>query len=102
MSVAEAQEKVDSRELTRWRGYERIRGPVGPMRDYICAAMISANVINALGGNVSAADFMPDFEATEPQEQETRADVRADAEAARLKLHMLRMMKAQQEKSSPR
>jgi hypothetical protein len=78
MSVAEAQEKIDSHELTRWRAYERIRGPIGPMRDYIVAAMISANIINALGGKVSAADLIPD--------------------SARLKLHMLRMMKNQQEK----
>jgi hypothetical protein len=94
MSVAEVQQRVDSREFTAWRAYERIRGPIGPMRDYICAAMISANVINALGGNVSAADFIPDFESVEPD----RVDVRAEAEAARLKLNMLRMMKAQEEK----
>jgi hypothetical protein len=95
MSVAEAQEKIDSHELTRWRAYERIRGPIGPMRDYIVAAMISANIINALGGKVSAADLIPDFD-TEPEPD--RVDIHAEAEAARLKLHMLRMMKAQQEK----
>jgi hypothetical protein len=96
MSVAEAQEKIDSHELTRWRAYERIRGPIGPMRDYIVAAMISANIINALGGKVSAADLIPDFDISEPEPD--RVDIHAEAEAARLRLNMLRMMKNQQEK----
>ena len=71
-----------------------MRGPIGPTRDYICAAMISANIINALGGKVTVADLMPDFQPVE----EAPAD-KPDVDGARLKLHMLRLMEQQKRKA---
>ncbi len=89
MSVAEAQEKIDSREYARWRAYERIRGPIGPSRDYLCAALICSVIANANRGKnaraFTAHDFMPDFDKPEKKHSPAEFHAAMKAAAARFK-----------------
>lgn len=62
MPVAELMERMSSRELTEWRAYERVAGPLGPARADVQAAIIAATVTNVnrhKGTPSTPADFIP-------------------------------------------
>lgn len=65
MPVAELLQRVSSRELTEWRAYESVAGPLGPERGDVQAAIIAATVANAFRGKgkpATPADFMPEWD----------------------------------------
>jgi len=46
MTVGELLARISSREITEWMVYERIAGPIGPVRGDIHAAQVAATVLN--------------------------------------------------------
>ncbi|GAA1015903.1 hypothetical protein Aple_010780 [Acrocarpospora pleiomorpha] len=50
MTVGRLLNEIGSRELTEWQVYERMAGPLGPVRDDYLAAQVAATVINVNRG----------------------------------------------------
>lgn len=67
MTVAEAQQKIDSREFTGWLAYDRL-DPIGDERGDLHAALVCATLANIHRGRgvkaFEVTDFMPEFDAT--------------------------------------
>lgn len=66
MTVGALLRSIDSRELTEWQIYERMYGPLGPVRDDHLASLIAATVANAFRDKGKAADpkdYLPRWEA---------------------------------------
>lgn len=64
MSVAQAQEDIDSREFAGWLAYNEI-DPFGEERADLRAGIIASVTANAFGKRGSShrpRDFMPDFD----------------------------------------
>lgn len=63
MTVGELLARISSRELTEWRAYETITGPLGPPRADLHAGIIAATIANIHRGKGSRAlapgDFIP-------------------------------------------
>lgn len=76
-------ERIDSRELSEWMLYERIE-PFGERRADLRAAIVAAATTNAVVQTapflkkkpalVSYTDFMPQFEASEPDPEQERIE----------------------------
>lgn len=65
MTVAELLERISSAELAEWAAYERVAGPVGPVRGDLHAATVAATTANAgrgkKGRKARVRDFMPNW-----------------------------------------
>lgn len=101
MSVRRAQEEIDSREFTEWMAYLRRVEPHGAWRDDIHAGIIAATTMNAAGGidgePAQAVDYLVKFD--EPSD-DPAPDLKAEANAARIKLHMMRLVEQQKRKDA--
>ncbi|WP_111166113.1 phage tail assembly protein T [Spongiactinospora gelatinilytica] len=56
---------MSSRELTEWRAYERLTGPLGQQRDDNLAARTAFYIVSALSGDKGRkpkfSDFLPNW-----------------------------------------
>src|SRR5437879_9524104 len=78
-TVGELLARIDSRELSEWKAYERLYGPLGPSRDDQLMAILAATTRNSFisreSDAVTPADFMPDWaEASRMAEEAARGD----------------------------
>jgi hypothetical protein len=68
MNVHELLARTPSSELSEWRAYEQISGPLGGVRGDVNAAMISAAIVAVNRGKgqraPKLADFMPRWDRT--------------------------------------
>ncbi|MGW4641803.1 phage tail assembly protein T [Sphaerisporangium sp. NPDC004334] len=70
MTVGRLLAEISSRELTEWMVYEKMTGPLGPVRGDYHAAQITTNLLNANRGKNKRALRMEDvllrWDASEP------------------------------------
>lgn len=68
-SVHEFLSRWSSAEITELMAYEKIEGPIGPLRGDYQAAMVSLTIANALGGKKrrSIEDFLIPWGRTRPR-----------------------------------
>ena len=66
---------MSSRELTSWRAYEEVCGPLGPRRGDYHAAIVAATVINMMKGKkgrrVKPEDLLPPWDGERVREEQT-------------------------------
>lgn len=63
MTVEEMLGRISSSELTEWRAYEKVAGPLGAGRDDVLAAMTAYYVVSALGAkNVRLSKLLPTWD----------------------------------------
>lgn len=79
MTVAEAQQRVDSREFASWMAYDRV-DPFGEERADLRSAIVAATLANIHRGKnakpFEAADFMPRFDRAKPKQTPTEMQAR--------------------------
>lgn len=65
--------RISATELTEWRAYEKVAGPLGAGRDDVLAAMTAYYVVSALGAkSISLSKLLPTWDDA-PQEFDWRA-----------------------------
>lgn len=57
-TVAEAQERIDSREFAAWRAYDRLE-PIGPMATQAHMTYLAWHLLGALGAQVEHDKLLP-------------------------------------------
>lgn len=74
MTVGELLERVSSKELTEWKAFEMLDGPIGEWRDDFRTGQIASTIANrSLGEGETgyrATDFIPNWDAPEDLEEE--------------------------------
>jgi hypothetical protein len=89
MSVAEAQEKIDSQEYASWLAFSRVE-PFGEARADLRSAVVAAVVANAHRGKgakaFTPADFMPQFDPPDETPEQLFAALSAHAQIHNRKL----------------
>lgn len=77
MTVEELLDRIGSKELTEWRAFERIDGPLGSWRDDHRAGVIAASFANRFLNEgdrpLTASEFIPKWEVAEDIEEDPRA-----------------------------
>lgn len=76
MTVRELDTRITSRELSEWRAYESVFGPIGPVRDDIYEALLLAMIHNTWAKKPKKPEaFLPvwDRHPTSPEEQLAKA-----------------------------
>lgn len=64
-SVADLRESMSSDEISYWKAYEQLTGPLGQERDDVLAALVAERVTSMLAGDkskkVDVKDFIPQW-----------------------------------------
>lgn len=78
MSVARAQEEIDSAEFVEWCAFDRLE-PYGPERADLNSAIVASTIANAnapKGKSFKPADFMPKYDRL--QKRQSLAEMKAN------------------------
>lgn len=59
MTRAEMLERISSAELTEWRAYERVTGPLGDERADAQSALVAYYIVSALGAKTRPDKLLP-------------------------------------------